>query len=192
MKNILLIFALIFLTNSLVSADIYHCKDKYGKTIFQDTECSDDVTFVEKFVNVEVHNVADFSNVDLELDNSLKVIYEGSKIGNETRFVKVSIAEETDEHLLIEVVGYFSGTPKGKMQFRAVPNIKWRYSGDIHATERGFIKAYTRISLNSSAKDTEESDIFSLQLWHYSLQNKATRLNMLTIPFKKTWRKKGS
>ena len=201
MEKVLLVLVFLSQTISLVNADIYHCEDKYGKTIFQDTECSPDETFIEKFVsetfiekfvNIEAENIADFNNAGLELDNSLKAIYEGSKIGNETRFVKVSIVEETDEYLILEVVGYFSGLPKGKMQFRAVPNTKWRYSGDVHATEQGFIKAYTRISLNPSANDTEESDIFSLQLWHYSSLNKATRLNMLTVPFKKTWHKKGT
>ncbi len=181
---------LVALVLTTVDADIFHCKDKFGKPIYQDTECSSSETFVEKFVNVEAYNVADFNNSGIELDGSLKTIFQGSIIGNQTRFVKVSIAEETDEYLLLEVVGYFSGSPKGKMQFRAVPNMGWAYTGDVHATERGFIKAYTRVSLKSSAEDIEESDIFSLQLWHYSPQNKATRLNMLTVPFKKTWHKK--
>lgn len=186
----LLAFALIFQSIAIVKADIYHCEDKFGRTIFKDTECSFTETLVEKFVNVEADKIADLDSTELDLDNSLKTIYEGTKTGDKTRFVKISIVEETDEYMLLEVVGYFSGSPKGKMQFRAVPNMKWSYSGDVHATERGFIKAYTRISLNSSANDIEESDIFSLQLWHYSPQNKASRLNMLTVPFKKTWHKK--
>ncbi len=171
-------------------ADIFHCKDKQGKTIFQDSECSSSEAFIEKFENIEAHNVGDFDSAGIELDESLKVIYEGTRLGTETRFVRVSIAEETDEYLLLEVVGFFSGDPIGKMQFRAVPNMPWAYTGDVHATKRGFVKAYTRISLKSSAENIEKSDIFSLQLWHYSPQNKASRLNVLTVPYKKTWHKK--
>ena len=183
---------LALLAISLANADIFHCKDKYGKTVFQDDECASGQTFVEKFVAVEVHNVADFDHAGIELDSSLETIYSGSRIGNETRFVNVSIVDETNEYLLLEVVGFFSGTPSGKMQFRAVPNTQWAYSGDVHTSKRGFVKAYTRVSLGSAAEDTEHSDIFSLQLWHYSPENKATRMKMLTVPFKKTWRKKNT
>ena len=78
------------------------------------------------------------------------------------------------------------------MQFRVVPNTRWAYSGDVEATKRGMATAYTRISLNSQANDTETSDILSLQLWHYYTKNgknKANRLSMLSVPYKKDWKK---
>lgn len=183
-------FALALTLTSIANTEVFHCKGKDGKTKFQDSECSSDETLIKKTASVKVHNVINFDNSGIELDPSLKTIFKGKKIGSQTRFVNIAIVDETDEYLLLEVVGYFSGSPRGKMQFRAVPNIKWSYSGEVHATDRGYVKAHTRISLNSSAKETEASDIFSLQLWHYSPENKATRVSMITVPFKKVWHKK--
>lgn len=60
-------------------------------------------------------------------------------------------------------------------------------SGDASTTKRGFATVYTRISLNSSANDTEKSDILSLQLWHYNTEkckNKANRIRILPVPYK--------
>jgi hypothetical protein len=107
--------------------------------------------------------------------------------------VRVAVFEETDTYLTLEVTGYYSGTPRGKMQFRVVPDTRWAYTGDVHATRRGYVTAYTRISLSSEAEDTETSDILSLQLWYYykeNSKNKANRLDMLTVPYKKEWTKK--
>jgi|GEM_PF-1627251 len=165
-------------------ASIYQCKDERGKVVFKDEPCSSKESFVKQIEYKEP-----VLQPEEEQTPPLKVLYRGPTFGNETRFVRVSLVEETDEYVLLEVEGYFNGRPAGRMQFRSVPNMSWSYSGDVHTNKRGFVKAITRISLNSSAKAVEQSDILSLQLWHYSPENKATRFSMLSVPFKKTWKK---
>jgi len=184
------LFTIFFIScfiSQLTYAEIFRCNDHTGKTIFKDSECSDKETEVDKIIYV---NNPQSSSEDIKKNDSLKVLYKGSRYGTETRFVRVAIYEESESHLMLEVTGYFSGTPKGKLQFRVVPNTKWSYSGDVSTTKRGFVTAYTRIALNSSANDIEKSDILSLQLWHYFTEkgkSKANRLKMLTVPYKKEW-----
>jgi len=179
-----------FFTSPLTYSEIFQCSDHTGKTIFKDSACSDKETEVDKIIYV---NTPLSTSENIKVDDSLKVLYKGSRYGTDTRFVRVAIYEESESHLMLEVTGYFSGTPKGKLQFRVVPNTKWSYSGDVSTTKRGFVTAYTRIALNSSANDIEKSDILSLQLWHYYTEkgkSKANRLKMLTVPYKKEWIKK--
>jgi len=180
---------LLLVISQNINAEIFRCSDVSGKTLYKDTECSEKETEVNTIIYDETPHSA--SNV-IQTSDSLKTLYQGSRYGTDTRFVRVAIYEESKSYLTLEVTGYYSGTPKGKLQFRVVPNTRWSYSGDVSTTKRGFVTAYTRISLNSAAKDTEKSDILSLQLWHYYTEknkNKANRLKMLTIPFKKDWEK---
>lgn len=182
-------FLILCFISQITYAEIFRCSDHTGKTIYKASECTEKETEVSKIVYVDAPLS---SSEDIQSDDSLKILYQVSRYGTNTRFVRIAIYEESKSHLMLEVTGYFSGTPKGKLQFRVVPNTKWAYSGDVSTTKRGFVTAYTRISLNSSAKDTEKSDILSLQLWHYYTErgkSKANRLKMLTIPFKKDWQK---
>lgn len=169
-------------------ADIYQCKNDQGIITFKDSECLPNESLIKL---QKIENYAAEENIDVKSsdDRKLKVLYETSKYGNATRFVKVAIFEESDNYLMLEVTGYFSGYPAGTMQFRVTPNVSWSYAGDVETKEPGMITAYTRISLSSDAKDMETSDILLLQLWHYSPANKASRINVLTVPFKKTWYK---
>ncbi|VAW54664.1 hypothetical protein MNBD_GAMMA05-1278 [hydrothermal vent metagenome] len=186
--NKILPFIILLTASEFLYADIYQCKNDNGTISFKDTECSSS----ESLINMqkeEIYILKTDNDATLSNEKKLKVLYEASKYGNTTRFVKVSVFEETDNYLILEVTGYFSGYPAGTMQFRVTPNIPWGYSGNVETKKPGMITAYTRISLNSSAKDKEKSDILLLQLWHYSPKNKASRLNILTVPFKKTWYK---
>jgi hypothetical protein len=185
-KNKLLILLFLY-TNSALS-DIYQCKDESGLVSYKDTECSDNETFVE-IIDDEKTEIT-----TTQADNNIsepeqEVLYEDSSRSNKTRYLNVSIFEESYHYIILEVSGYFSGYPAGTMEFRVTPNVPWAYSGDVHATKNGKVTAYTRISLNSSAKEIEKSDILSLQLWHYSPRNKASFLGTLTVPFEKTWLK---
>lgn len=180
---------LLLFVSQFSHAEIFQCKDKAGNIVFKDSSCSSS----ENLINTITYELAQPpSSEDLKQNDKLKVIYEGKKRGTDTRFVRIAIIEETSTYLMLEVTGYYSGIPHGKLQFRVVPNTSWAYSGDVHATKRGYVTAITRISLSSDAKDTEKSDILSLQLWHYYTKNsekKANRLSMLTVPFKKEWSK---
>lgn len=174
---------------SLVShADVFHCKDKNGKSIFQDSECAVDQILVKKDANVQPDNVATFSEIELgALPDGQQVVYQGSLVGNETRYLRVSIFEQTEKYIIFEVEGYFSGQPAGQLEFRATPNIPWSSNGFVTAVKPGLIKDYSRIGLNSKSDAEVDSDIISLQLWHYSPEKKATFLGSKTIPFKKHW-----
>ena len=184
-KKTRLLIILLFISG-FTYADIYQCENDKGVISFKDTECLANESLVQLR---KQESYAPIKNIEGKPSKKLKVLYEVSKYGNKTRFVKVAIFEETDDYLMLEVTGYFSGYPAGTMQFRVTPNISWGYSGDVETKEPGIITAYTRISLSSDAKEVETSDILLLQLWHYSPNNKASRLNVLTVPFKKVWHK---
>lgn len=177
------------LVSQVSHSEIFQCKDKAGNMVFKDSSCSNNENLINKITYKQTQPP---SSEGLKQNDKLKVIYQGKKRGTDTRFVRIAVVEETSTYLTLEVTGYFSGIPQGKLEFRVVPNTRWAYSGDVHATKRGFVTAFTRISLNSNAKDTEKSDILSLQLWHYYTKHtkkKSNRLSMLSIPFKKEWSK---
>ena len=185
MKNKLLILLLLY-TNTALS-DIYQCKDESGLVSYKDAECSNNEIFVE--IIDEAKTVITITKADNNTELKQEVLYEDRSRSNKTRYLNVSIFEESYHYIILEVSGYFSGYPAGTMEFRVTPNVPWSYSGDVHATKYGEVTAHTRISLNSSANEIEKSDILSLQLWHYSPRNKASFLGSLAVPFKKTWLK---
>lgn len=163
-------------------AQINKCTNEDGKITYTDQECSggeaERITVTPNILP---------SQIKLE-ETSAKVIYEGTKLGSRSRFIRVAIYEETDEYMIFEIVGYHGGSEGGKVDFRVLPNIPWRAQG-FTTTERGLNKGYTRVSLNSKGVDGQKSDIISFQLWYYSPQGKSKFLNSKTIPYKKVWKK---
>lgn len=169
----------------LASAQVYKCVGPDGRLNFTDQKCPDGNG---SEIAVKVTNIA----TRLKLDKPIgKVIYEGSRIGIESRFIRVSIYEETDEYMIFEVVGYNGDTHGGKMDFRVNPNIPWG-AQPFTTSERGLVKGFTRVSLNSRGVDGQMSDVINLNLWYYSPQNKAKFLGSITVPYKKTWKKASS
>ena len=168
-------------------ADIFQCRNSSGAIIFKDSECLSSEQLVNKIAEEKIDTPA--KTKIIRSNHTQEVIYNSTGRSNKTRYLKVSVFEEDFHYLIVEVTGYFSGRPRGTMEFRVTPNIPWASSGEVHATEKGEITAFSRLSLNSSADDIVKSDIISLQLWHYSPANKASFLGTLAIPFKKIWYK---
>lgn len=186
LKNIpYYLLLLIFTTPTF--AEIFQCRSSSGAINFKDSECSDSEQLVNKIAEEKTDTPA--KTKVIRSKHAQEVIYNSTGRSKKTRYLKVSVFEEDFHYLIIEVTGYFNGRPRGTMEFRVAPNIPWASSGQVHATERGEVTAFTRLSLNSHAEDIVKSDIISLQLWHYSPANKASFLGTLAIPFKKTWYK---
>jgi len=182
MKYFTLLFSIIFFVN--VNAQIFHCIDNSGKTSYSDTECTGN----NKYVNTieQNANVVTFEG-HVELDeNKLKVLYTGKVTGRNSRFLRVSIYEETESYMIFYVEGFYNGPLNGRAEFRVLPNIG-TVGNSFSTSAKGISSGYGREGLASKENVTAASDIITLQLWYYSPQNKASVIETKIIPYKKNW-----
>jgi hypothetical protein len=182
MKFFLFLFGI--LLSSVASSDVYRCVDDNGKTSYSDTECKGDknrIDILEHKINAS--SLKDKVNPD---ENKLKVLYTGKTTGRNSRFLKVSIYEETESYMIFFVEGYYNGPSNGKVEFRVMPNVHWG-SQSFSTSEKGVSSGYARVGFRSTEKGSDVSDIITLQLWYYSPYNKASVLETKVIPYKKKW-----
>ncbi|MEC8429602.1 MAG: DUF4124 domain-containing protein [Pseudomonadota bacterium] len=182
-KPIALTLALL-LTSIASHGAIYQCTDDRGKTIFSDEPCSQDENAV-RTVTPSV-NVAPFEDRINTPPNRPRPLYRGSNVGRKTRFISVSIYEETDTYMIFEVEGYYNGPANGYAEYRVMPNIHWR-ARSFSSSTRGLSKGYARIELGSKAPETNISDVITLQLWQYTPGKSPRVLETQVVPFKKAW-----
>lgn len=183
MLKYLLITSLL-LMSSFSSAEIYRCVDAGGAVSFSDQECDAGDTLVE--IKESDINALPFGE-SIELDDSgLEVIYEGKRIGTESRFLRVSIYEETDTYIIFYVEGYYNKIHGGKAEFRVFPNTHWG-ARSYSTTEHGLVNGYARVGLGSKSEGSAESDIITLQLWEYKNGKTHGILETKIVPFKKKW-----
>ncbi|MDH5409309.1 MAG: DUF4124 domain-containing protein [Gammaproteobacteria bacterium] len=182
------IYFLLFFQCGLAYAQVYQCVNSEGDTIFTDQKCANGKAVTPK--TGQAINVIPFTErVKLEENNSMKVIYRGKTAGSTSRFLRVSIHEETDSYMIFFVEGYYNGPSNGRAEFRVTPNIHWS-ARSFSTSEKGRSSGYARVALGSKENDKAVSDIITLQLWYYSPQNKASVVETKVIPYKKTWTKK--
>ena len=166
------------------NAQVFRCVDSNGKTTYSDSECTGKNKHV-KTIEQDANVVAFEDHVKLD-ENKLKILYTGNKTGLKSRFLRVSIYEETESYIIFYVEGYYNGPSNGKAEFRVLPNIHWG-SNSFSTSDKGISSGYARVGLGSKEKGTAVSDIITLQLWYYSPQNKASVLETKVIPYKKKW-----
>jgi hypothetical protein len=184
MKYCLLLLCLLLFGGA--SAQVYRCVDDYGKTSYSDIECKGENMTVD-VIEQEINVIPFKDHVDLD-EKKFKVLYTGKTTGRSSRFLRVSIYEETDSYMIFYVEGYYNGPSNGKAEFRVIPNIHWS-SSSYSTSDKGVSSGYARVGIGSAEKGTAVSDIITLQLWYYSPSNKASVLETKTIPYKKTWAK---
>ncbi len=185
-RCVLFLFGL-FLSH-VTLADIYHCLDQQGRAIFSDQACTDASSLqgkVEPVVNVAPFK-SDEKAASGQQGDAKRWLYRGSRVGGKTRFVSVSIYEETDDYMIFEVEGYYAGPPNGRAEFRVMPNIHWQ-ARSFSLSERGLGKGYARVQLGSKAEGGDVSDVITLQLWQYVASKTQGVLETKVIPYKKIW-----
>lgn len=182
MKHFLLIFCA--LLSSIAYSDVYRCVGNNGEISYSNTECNGDI----KRIDILEHKIKDtqLKDKDNPDENKLKTIYTGKATGKNSRFLKVSIYEETESYIIFYVEGYYNGPSKGKLDFRVIPNTKVG-SRSFETSDKGVSSGYARAGFQSTEKGAELSDIITLQLWYYSPYNKASVLETKVIPYKKKW-----
>jgi hypothetical protein len=118
-KDILCCFFLLIFT-APTFAEIFQCRSSGSAIIFKDSECLGN----EQLVNKTTEEKTDIppKSKAIKVGNRLEVIYSSTGRGNKTRYLKVSVFEEDFHYLIVEVTGYFSGRPRGTMEFRVAPN----------------------------------------------------------------------
>ena len=186
MTNIVKVLLILFilLGSGLSSAEIYQCVDSNGKTIFSDQKCSDENSKTQ-IINPIV-NIAPFKDVINVKETTSKSIYTGSSVGRKSRFINVSIYEETDTYIIFEIEVYYSGPENGRGEFRVMPNIRWQ-ARSFSTSDIGVSSGHARVQLGSEAKDGDVSDVITLQLWQYTPDNSPKVLDTKVIPYKKKW-----
>ncbi|MDH5613228.1 MAG: DUF4124 domain-containing protein [Gammaproteobacteria bacterium] len=179
-----ILFLIIILFCGVSDAQVFRCVDGTGKTSFSDSECKGGDNHVD-IVEQEINVVPFKDKVDLE-ENKLKVIYSGSTTGRNSRFLRVSIYEETESYMIFFVEAYYDGPSNGRAEFRVMPNIHWG-AHSYSTSEKGVSSGYARVGMGSKEQETATSDIITLQLWYYSHNNKASVIETKVVPYKKTW-----
>lgn len=178
--------SIMLLASTFLHAEIYQCVDSHGKIEYSDQKCSEKNSEVQ-VVDPKV-NVVPFKDV-LEIQQTdSRSIYKGSRVGRKSRFLNVSIYEETDTYIIFKVDAYYSGPVNGRAEFRVMPNIHWQ-ARSFSTSEIGVSSGFARVQLSSKAKDGDTSDVITLQLWQYTPGKSAKILETKVVPYKKTWRK---
>ena len=91
--------------------------------------------------------------------------------------------------MIFYIEGYYNKSYRGTAEYRVMPNIHWN-ARLFTTTSDGVVKGYGRVALGSKAKDEEESDVITLQLWEYRKGKSHRILETQVIPYKKQWVKK--
>jgi len=155
-----------------------------GKISYSDAECKGEKKRIEILEHkVIAPSLKEQFNSD---EKKLKVLYRGKTKGRNSRFLNVSIYEETDSYMIFYVEGYYNGPLNGRAEFRVLPNIG-TVGNSFSTSDKGVSRGYGREGLASKEKTTATSDIITLQLWYYSPQNKASVMETKIIPYKKKW-----
>lgn len=185
MKKLLTLLTLIFCCYS--QAEIFKCTNKNGDITYSDKECNSKAASRE-IVSGDLALRPFDTKIELE-EIDLKTVYEGSRLGKESRFLRVSVYEETDSYMIFFVEGYYKKSYQGKAEFRVFPNIRWAVRS-FSTTDEGVVSGYARVGLGSKSENEVDSDIITLQLWEYIDGKTHKILETRIIPFKKKWIKK--
>lgn len=177
---------LLILYGLAANAEIYQCVDASGKTVFSDNECAEN-SIKAKVIDPQV-NVAAFKDIVGSDQPSNRPLYIGSRVGRKTRFLSVSIYEETDTYMIFKVEAYYSGPSNGRAEFRVMPNIHWA-ARSFSTSDVGVRSGYARVSLGSNAESGAVSDVITLQLWQYTTGESPKVLETKVVPYKKEWKK---
>jgi len=188
MKKIVITASMGLLTilSGAVASKIYHCKDSNGQSIYSDQKCNKS----HKLIKTMDNNIGTTSNAissDKEKTNR-KTIYTGNINAAGSRFLHVSIHEETDTYMIFYIEGFYNGTQNSKVQFRVIPNLSWN-ANFFETSKYGTSKGYSRVALGSKAKDIEKSDILRLEIWQDTKGKPIKILEKKIIPYKKEWKK---
>ena len=143
MKYFLFLFSI--LLSGVANSDVYRCVDNNGETSYSNTECKGDIKRIDVLEhNAKAAQLEDEVNPD---EGKLKTLYTGKATGKNSRFLKVSIYEETESYIIFYVEGYYNGPSKGKLDFRVIPNTKVGSrsfeTSDIHQYKTGLETKYT-------------------------------------------------
>ena len=183
---IIMVTMLLLMTHT-VAAQIYRCEDTLGNVIYTDQGCQKDNTET-KVIPQTTNTVTPTVPTDEE-GKPLKVIYNGSPYGTNSRFLKVAIYEESDHHMTFYIEGFNGERGNSRLDFRVMPNIRW--SSNLFTTsERGKVSGYARVSLGSKEEDTATSDIIRLVIWKYENGKSVGPIESRIVPYKKSWVKK--
>jgi len=203
MKHTFLILALI-LPAATSQADIYQCKDKYGKLVYKDSECGSNNNVIRP--DLRENASKQDSPLKKELHNTFiedgkpgKLIFENKKRLSPPYSIKVNearIITETDDTLVIDVIyTYKHKIPAKEMRIYVTPNHGY-WSVNHLQVEDGLNVGRARIGLSRSNMKKKWvtrsfTDTITIRFEHYPPDNTYKGIIWSeTIKYKKNWKLK--
>lgn len=200
MRYLLLVVSLL-LPATMSLADVFQCKDKYGKVIFKDSECgsSDSVIRPDLNDNASKAEPVEFKkpvNTFIDDDKPGKLIYRNKGRLAPPYTIKVNevrIITETDDKLVVDVIyTYQHKIPANEIKIYVTPDHAYWAVNNIQA-ERGLNVARASIGLsrrNMKKKWLSRSAtrVLNIRFEHYPPDN--TYKGVIwseTVKYRKNW-----
>lgn len=205
MKHLVLILSLI-LPAATSQADIYQCKDKYGKLVYKDSECGSGDGVIKPDLRENASTAADDAVKDKVPNNTFiddgkpgKLIFENKKPLRPPYSIKVDevrLITETDDTLVVDVIyTYKHKIPANEMRIYVTPNHGYWSVNNIQV-EQGLNVGRARMGLSRSNMKKKWvtrsfTDTIGIRFEHYPPNN--TYKGVIwseTVKYEKNWKLK--
>jgi len=201
----LLFIVILSLQTPICNAQIYHCLNESGRTIFKDKECGsnedsvkviDDLEEVKSVEKEVVEKVTD--NDSIEDGKPGKLIFENHKRLASPYTIKVNevrVITETDDTLVVDVIyTYKHKIPAKQIKIFVTPNHGYWSTNQIQVSEgKNVGRASIGLSKSNMKKDRvtrSSTDTIGVRFEHYKPKKYMGVIWSETIKYKKNWKLK--
>lgn len=203
MKHIFLILALASSSTTTIHAEIYQCKDKYGKLIYKDSECGSKDSVIKPDLRENASTAADdaiknkvANNTFIEDGKPGKLIFINKKRLSPPYSIKVNevrLITETDDTLVVDVIyTYKNKIPANEIRIYVTPNHGYWSVNHLQA-EKGLNVGRVRMGLSRSNMKKKWltrsfTNTFTIRFEHYPPDNTYKGIIWSeTIKYEKNW-----
>ncbi len=203
MKHLLLL-SLLILSSTIIQADVFQCKDQYGKLVFKDSECGSSNSVIrpdlkDNASKVEPSEIKELQNTVIDDGKPGKLIYLNKKRLSPPYSIKVNevrVITETDDMLVVDVIyTYKHKIPANEIRIFVTPDHPYWAVNHIQA-EEGLNVGRARIGLSQSNMKKKwvtrsSTKTISVRFEHYPPDNTYKGIIWSeTIKYKKNWKLK--
>ncbi len=201
MKPILIIL-LLSIISPTIQADIFQCKDQYGKLVYKDSECNSSNSVIhpdlkENASKVDPSKIKKVQNTYIEDDKSGKLIFSNKKRLSPPYSIKVNevrIITETNDTLVVDVIyTYKHKIPANEIRMYVTPDHAY-WSVNHIDVESGLNVGRASIGLSRSNMKRKwvtrsSTSTIAIRFEHYPPDN--TYKGVIwseTVKYKKNWK----
>jgi len=201
MKHLLLLL-LLSLSAAICNAQIYHCLDASGKTIFKDKECSSDEDSIKVISDLEESEPLETDiekkvpvNVFIDDDKPGKLIFSDNKrlvLPYTIKVNEVRVITETDDTLVVDVIyTYEHKIPAEEIKIFITPNHGYWSTPQIQASYgKNVGRAAIGLSRSNMKKDRVTksfTDTIGISFEQYKPKKYLGIIWSETVKYEKNW-----